>query len=42
MSADWLAAVLPANQKPDLKSLLINMDFDIRHIFRIIYGIAQI
>ena len=28
MASDWLAAVLPANQMTDLKSLLTNMDFN--------------
>ena len=27
MASDWLAAVPPANQMPDLKTLLTNMDF---------------
>ena len=28
MASDWLAAVLPANQMPGLKTFLNNMDFN--------------
>ena len=30
MASDWLMVVLPAEQKPDLKILLSNMDFNIK------------
>ena len=29
MACDWLAAVLPANEKPGLQIFLIKMDFNI-------------
>ena len=28
MASDWLVAVLPANQIPDLNIFVINMDFN--------------
>ena len=31
MASDWLAAVLPANQMPGLKSLLTYIDFNMRN-----------